>query len=437
MKTLLQIYLCCSRASRLMFTSMFMFAVAAGCDQTAEVAVEQPVPKVTVTAVMQQETRDFDEYTGRTEASEAVDVHARVFGYLKSAHFKDGEYVQEGQLLFTIEPDEYDAIHNQSLSKIAVWESKLELAKAQLARRKLLLPTRAISQEEYEEFSASAREAEASLVAARADASRTAIDLKYTEVKAPISGRVDRAYMSKGTLLTGGVASGTLLTKIVKEQPMYVDFDVDERSLLRYLRQRKESKASKPGSLRELGMPCFVQLADETDFSHQGELDFAEAEVRISTGTAQIRGVFANEDRALVSGLFVRVRIPASASYQALLIPERALATDQDIKFVYVVAADGTANRRNVVLGAPRGDMRIVTSGLKVGENVIVKGLQRVRPGQKVEAESEGPEAHAAPPEAHKAAPAADSAPPTPDAPPPAVDPTPPSVSEPAAASPE
>jgi len=373
--------------------ALVLFAIAlpslVGCEQAAEPIVATQVPKVTVAPVIEQETIDYDDYTGRTEASAAVEIRARVFGYLKDAHFKDGDMVEEGQLLFTIEPDEYQAIHDQSLSKIAVWESKLDLAKAQLERRKILLPKGAISQEEYEEFAATVRESEAALVAAKADANRTAVDLKYTEVLAPISGRIDRAYETKGTLLTGGLSSGTLLTKIVSEQPMYVYFDVDERSLLRYMRERKESKESAPGSLRELGVPCYVQLADETDFPHQGELDFADSEVNTSTGTARVRGVFANEDRELVSGLYVRVRVPASEKYKALLIPERALATDQDIKFVYVVGSDGIATRRNVELGPQRDDLRIITSGLAAGENVIVKGLQRVRPDQKVEAEVE------------------------------------------------
>ena len=234
-----------------------------------------------------------------------------------------------------------------------------------------------------------ATEAEASLNAAKADANRTAVDLKYTVVQAPISGRIDRAMVSKGTLLTGGTGSGTLLTKIVDEQPMYVYFDVDERSLLRYMRQRTNSRNTDPGSLRELGIDCYVQLADEKDFPHQGKLDFVESEVNTSTGTARLRGVFENKDDALSSGLFVRVRVPASEPYQALLIPERALATDQSVKYVYIVGDDGIATRRTVELGPQRGEMRIVSSGLKAGERVIVKGLQRVRPGQKVEATSE------------------------------------------------
>ncbi len=362
-----------------------------GCEKAAATATTQPVPKVTTTPVVQQETTDYDEYTGTTEASEAVDIHARVFGYLKSIEFKDGDFVKEGQTLFTIEPDEYDAIHKQSLSKIAVWESKLDVAKANLARRKATMAQSpgAVSREEYEQYAAAAQEAQASLEAAKADADRTAIDLKYTLVTAPISGRIDRAFVSKGTLLTGGVSSGTLLTKIVDEQPMYVYFDVDERSLLRYMRDRPKSADAAPGSLRNLGIDCFVRLADEKDYPHKGRLDFIETEVNSSTGTARLRGVFENKDRALASGMFVRIRVPASKPYKALLIPERALATDQDIKFVYVVGSDGVANRRTVQLGAQRGEMRIITAGLQAGDQVIVKGLQRVRAGQKVEATAE------------------------------------------------
>jgi RND family efflux transporter MFP subunit len=366
-----------------------LLSAIAGCEESSSAAAQQIVPKVTTAAVVQQETTDYDEYTGKTEASETVDIHARVFGYLKTIDFKDGAYVKEGQTLFTIEPDEYQAIHNQSLSKIDVWESKLELAKADSARRQAVSAKSpgAVSREELEQYAAAAKEAEASLKAAHADANRTEVDLKYTVVKAPISGRIDRAFVSKGTLLTGGVASGTLLTKIVDEQPMYVYFDVDERSLLRYMRQR--GTGDTPGNISQRGIDCYLQLADEKDFPHKGKLDFIESEVSTTTGTARIRGVFENKDGSLASGLYVRVRIPASQPYQALLVPERALATDQSVKYVYVVGSDGVAKRQAVELGAQRGEMRIITSGLKAGDQVIVKGLQRVRPGQKVEATSE------------------------------------------------
>lgn len=371
----------------------------AGCTKAAPAASDLPTPKVTTTAVISQETIDSDEYTGQTEASEMVEVRARVFGYLKTIEFKDGDFVQgpvlgangevekEGQILFTIEPDEYEAIHNQSLARIDLNQANLTLAKAKHARNATLVKTGAVTAEEYEESAAAVASAEAAITAARADANRTAVDLKYTVIRAPISGRIDRAFVTKGNLLTGGLTDGTLLTKIVQESPMYVYFDVDERSLLRYMRRRAATRESAPGSLRELGIPIYLKLADEQEFLHEGTLDFVETEVSRTTGTARIRGVFPNTDRTLASGLFVRVQIPVSDPYQALLIPESALATDQSIKYVYVVGADGKAERRNVELGAQRGELRIITSGLKAGEQVIIKGLQRVKPGQTVEPE--------------------------------------------------
>jgi RND family efflux transporter MFP subunit len=379
--------------------ALAVLPLVVGCEKPAPASAELPTPKVTVTAVIAQETVDADEYTGKTEASEFVEVRARVFGYLKSVEFKDGDFVkgpvfgengevlEEGQVLFTIEPDEYQAIHKQSLSRIDLNKANLELARAKLARNEPLVKSGAVSREEYEESVAAVKEAEAKITAAMADADRTAVDLKYTTIRAPISGRIDRNFVSVGNLLTGGQGSGTLLTKIVSEQPMHVYFDVDERSLLRYMRQRAASRESAPGSLREAGIPVYLKLADENDFVHEGVLDFIETEVNVTTGTARLRGVFANQSRELASGLFVRVKIPVSQSYQALLIPETAIATDQSIQFVYVIGADGVATRRTIQLGAQRGEMRIVRSGVEAGEKVIVKGLQRVKPGQKVDAE--------------------------------------------------
>ncbi len=364
-----------------------IFPAIGGCHREAPATAPLPVPRVTVTEVVSQETIDADEYTGQTEASETVEVRARVFGYLKSVEFSDGDMVSEGQTLFTIEPDEYAAIHNQSLSRIDLNTANFELAKSKLARNDKLLPSGAVSREEYDETVAAVAAAEATIAAAKADADRTAIDLRYTQINAPISGRIDRALVTRGNLLTGGQASGTLLTKIVNEQPMHVYFDVDERSLLRYRRQRLREPGSAPGSLRDSEIACYVQLADETEFKHAGKLDFASIQVQKSTGTARVRGVFENADHVLVSGLFVRVRIPVSEPYQALMIPEQALSTDQNLKFVYVVGNDDVATRRTVDLGDQRGEMRIITSGLQAGERVIVRGMQRVKPGQQVEPE--------------------------------------------------
>src|SRR3954464_7153378 len=242
--------------------------LAAGCNKAAPAATEQPVPKVTVMPVVSQETIDADEYTGQTEASASVEIRARVFGYLKSIDFKDGDYVEEGQTLFTIEPDEYEAIHQQSLSRIDLNAANLALAKTKHARNEKLVRTGAVTPEEFEESQAAVLSAEATITAAKADANKTAVDLKYTVLTSPINGRIDRTFVSRGNLLTGGHSSGTLLTKIVNEQPMYVYFDVDERSLLRYMRQRGESYKIAPGSLREEGMTCYLQLADEDDLLH-------------------------------------------------------------------------------------------------------------------------------------------------------------------------
>jgi RND family efflux transporter MFP subunit len=360
---------------------------AAGCSKTPE-AASQPIPKVTVTPVVSRDTTDFDEYIGRTEASEIVEVRARVFGYLKSAEFKDGDYVEKGQKLFTVEDDEYDAINKVSQSRIELAKTRHDLAVKTAARKEPLVKSGAVTKQEYDEDLSKIDEALASIKAAEADANRTAVDLKYTELFAPISGRIDRAYVTPGNLLTGGTTNGTILTKIVNEQPMHVYFDVDERSLLRYMKMRAATRDKAPGSLRESAWPCFLQLADEKEFSHAGVLDFASAEVNASTGTAKIRAVFENADRVLASGLFVRVRIPLSKDpHTALMIPERALATDLSVKYVYVVGSDKKAERRNVQLGRQEGELRIVTDGLKEGEEVITKGVQRVRPDQDVEVE--------------------------------------------------
>jgi RND family efflux transporter MFP subunit len=354
----------------------------------APAASSLPVPKVTVAEVVSTETTDADEYIGRTEASEIVEVRARVFGYLKSVDFKDGDYVKKGDKLFTIEADEYEAIHNVSVARIAVAKTQFNLAKTTAARNEPLVKTGSVTKQEYDENLAQIEEANAAIKAAEADAARTAVDLKHTELFSPIDGRVDRALLTPGNLLTGGASSGTLLTKIVNEKPMYVYFDVDERSLLRYMRMRGETEISKPGNLSSANWPCYLQLADEKEFPHEGKLDFASAEVTTSTGTARIRAVFDNDDGVLASGLFVRLKIPLSRKpYAALMIPERSLATDLSVKYVYVVGGDGKAERRNVELGGQVGDLRIIKSGLKAGEQVIVKGVQRVKPGQQVEVE--------------------------------------------------
>ena len=367
-------------------------AMFAGCKGSAAPgAAEQAIPKVTTITVAERETTDMDEYTGETEASEIVEVRSRVFGFLKTIKFTDGQDVNEGDELFIIEPDEYEAIYNQSLSRIELQTAQLEVNKAKLARRANLVKTGAVSKEEYEEAIADVKTSEASIKAAEADARRTYIDLKYTVIKSPITGRIDRNYVSVGNLLTGGQTSGTLLTKIVQEQPMYVYFDVDERSTLKYMRQRKDI-AQLPGNLTKSDIKCYLKLADEKDYTHVGQVEFVSNVADTKTGTTRIRASFPNKRKMLASGMFVRLRIPVSKPYQAVMVPESAIGANLNIKFVYVVDAEGKAERRTVTLGKLDGGLRVIKEGLKAGDQIIFKGLQRVRPGQKVDATPAKPE---------------------------------------------
>ncbi len=375
--------------------TLLFLAILVGCKgSSAPSAAEQELPKVTTVQVAERETTDVDEYTGSTQPSQAVEVRSQVYGVLKTVKFTDGADVAAGDELYIIDPEEYQAIHNQSLARINLHDAQLEVNKAKLARRAQLVKSGAVSKEEYEEAIADVKSSEASIEAAKADASRTYIDLKNCVVKAPISGRIDKNYVSAGNIVTGGQGSGTLLTKIVNEQPMWVNFDVDERSTLKYMRQRKDI-TQLPGNLTALDLKCFLKLADEKEFSHEGTLEVVANEADKKTGTTKIRATFPNKRKMLAGGMFVRLRIPVSKPYQALMIPESAIGSNLSIKFVYVVGSDGTAERRTVTLGKQEGTLRVIKDGLKAGEQVITKGLQRVRPGQKVEAKLEKLEAPA------------------------------------------
>ena len=373
-----------------------------GCSEGKSKSASVPPAKVTVTSALEQEITDFDDFVGRTEASETVEVRSRVSGFIDSIQFQDGSQVEKGQLLFEIEPDLYSAIYDQSLARIELWEAKKDLAEKKLARSQLLIPNGAISKEEYDESVSAVKEAEAAKDTAIADAKKTALDVKYTKIRAEIAGRIDRAFVTPGNMVTGGLGSGTLLTRIVSNHPIYAYLDVDERTVLRYLRRMNPSTQDTPSgetvatpasetaarvAVVNGTIPCYMQLADEKDFPHAGTIDFVENRVDSATGSIKVRGVFPNTNSMLTGGLFVRIRVPVSDSYRGVLIPEQAIGTDQNIKFAYVVGSDNVPQRRNLVLGAQRGAMRVVKSGIEPNQKVIYRGLQRVRPGKAVEPE--------------------------------------------------
>jgi RND family efflux transporter MFP subunit len=370
---------------------LLLVALLVGCNQNRP-TLPQPGPaKVTLIPAAQLELTDQDEFVGRTEASETVEVRSRVSGFIKSVDFRDGDIVTQGQPLFKIEPDTYQAIQDQSISRIELWKSKKELAQSRLTRNERLLATNTISQDEYNETLAAVREADANIVAAEADARRTQLDLQYTDVKAEITGKIDRAFITPGNVVTGGIGTGTLLTRIVKNAPIYAYVDVDERTFLRYARRfnSPENPDAAPAQLipvRDRNIPVEMQLADDVGFPHKGFLDFIENRIDAATGTIRIRAVFENKNLFLTGGLFVRLRIPTSGSYQATLIPEQSIATDQSFKYCWVIGKDNLPERRELTLGQRQGEWRVIRDGVKPGEQVVFEGVQRVRAGQAVEA---------------------------------------------------
>jgi RND family efflux transporter MFP subunit len=341
---------------------------------------------------IEREVREYHDFIGRTEASETVEVRSRVSGFIKTVDFRDGDRVAIGQRLFTIEPDAYQAIHEQSESRLALWRAKLDLANSKYRRVKALLEARAVSQEEYDEAVSAVKEAEAAIVAAEADTRRTALDVKYTVVTSELEGWIDRAFVTPGNLVTGGLGSGTLLTRIVRNAPLYAYFDIDERSLVEFMRLHAAERVSSPGArtpLRDLQMTCWLRVGDDDGFSHSGILDFMENRVDSATGTIRVRAVFDNVDEALTGGLFVRLRVLDPESDRAVLVPEQCLGIDQGVRFVYVVDERKLPQRRTVQLGRQYGKWRVIRGELKAGEQVVYRGMQRIRSGLPVDAEIE------------------------------------------------
>ncbi len=350
-----------------------------GCKK--QEVVELPPPIVTVTQAVEKQVQDWDEYTGRLAPMGTVDVRPRVSGYIMEVKFIDGDLVKKGQPLFIIDPRPYQADYDQAKAELDKADAALKLASSDFDRARQLRDKGVTAAGDFDQRAATLQQATGAFQSARAALAAAKLNLEFCTVTAPIDGRAGLANVTVGNLVSADGKDP--LTTIVSTNPVYAYADVDERSLLRYVRYYQTKKKG-PEDADEVKIPIELSLQDETGFPHTGYIDFLDNRVDPSTGTIRIRGVFDFENGLLGPGLFVRVRIPAGLPYPAVLVPERSVASDQGQKYV-VVVKDNTAEFRPVSLGTLFETLRVIKSGLKAGETVVVDGLLKVRPGQKVD----------------------------------------------------
>jgi len=365
--------------------------LVAGCGEAQKQAAAPP-PKVTVAKPIKRTIVDQDEYVGRFVAVDVVEVRARVSGYLDQIHFTDGQIVKQGDLLFTVDKRPFQNTLDQARANLELAKSNVTFTQSDLARGQQLLRDRTISEQIFEQRAQAARNAQAAVAANEAMVRQAELDLEFTELRAPVTGRIGDRRLAIGNLVTGGTGgSTTLLALIVSIDPIRFEFTFDESSLLRYVRLAKEGRNDVAG--RGGATPVRLKLLDEQDFSHYGRIDFVDNIIERSTGTIRGRAQFVNSDGLFTPGQFARVQLPGSLPYEALLVPDVAIGTEQVRKFVYVIDKDDTARQRFVVLGQVIDDLRVIREGVSADDRIVVNGLMRVRPGQKVTPEEQPPPA--------------------------------------------
>jgi len=351
---------------------------AMGCGAEDQAPPAPAPPEVTVASPVTRDVTNFAEFTGRTESIAVVDVRARVVGELQTMHFQPSGPVRQGDLLFVIEPEPYEAAVAAARANIAQWESELLRARSDLSRVEQAIQTNAVSEQEVDAKRADVQRAEANLAGAQAGLTTAEINLSYTQVRSPITGMVSRNFVDVGNLV--GASENTLLTTVVAIQPLYAYFNISETMLLEMLAQYDSSITDLPG--KRIPVPVFLGVDTEAGWPHEGVMDYIDNTVDTSTGTIQVRGTFANADARLFPGLFSRIRVPLGIEASAVLVEETAIGTDLGGKFVLVVGADDIVELRHVELGALEDDgLRVVRSGLAADERYIINGLQRARPG--------------------------------------------------------
>jgi RND family efflux transporter MFP subunit len=321
---------------------------------------------------------EWDEFTGRLEAVESVEIRPRVTGYIESVNFTEGSIVRKGDLLFVIDPRPYRAELSKAEAELARAVARSELSSSDVVRSEKLLDVKAVSREEYDQRLNAQRESQANVEAARAAVTAAKLNLEFTRVTSPINGRVSRAAVTAGNLVTGGSTSAQLLTTVVSIDPIYVAFEGDEQVYLKYTEMAR--RGDRPSS-RDSANPVLMALANEQGYPHRGEMTFVDNQVDSRTGTIRARASFDNKDGFLTPGLFARVKLLGHDSRRAVLVDDRAIGTDQSQKFVYVVDGENKVAYRSVKIGRLTDGLRIVQSGLQAGETVVVNGLQRVQPG--------------------------------------------------------
>lgn len=366
-------------------------ALLYGCSTEATQA--PPPPQVSVAEVVVRDVSQWDDFSGRIEAIEHVDLRPRVSGYIESVDYTEGQEVKAGDVLFTIDARTYRAALAQAEAELARVRTQAALGKSEAARAERLARLQAISVEQLDQRKSAAAQADANVQAAKAAVDAARLDLDFTEVRAPISGRAGRALITAGNLVTGE----NVLTSVVSLEKVHVHFDTDERSFLRYAEMARDGERP---SERDARLPVQVGLVGEDGFPHHGEVDFLDNQVDRNTGTIRARAVLDNADRAFTPGLFARVRLLGSGEFRAVLIDDKAVLTDQDRKYVYVLDENNTAQRRDIVAGRTADGLRIVEQGLNAGDRVIVNGTQKVFfPGMPVDAQpvAMAPDAAASP----------------------------------------
>ncbi len=364
----------------LLITALAGLAWPVGCRHEAEDAAPPEPPTVSVARPVERVITDYAEFTARVAAVESTEVRARVSGQIVAVPFQSGAFVQKGDVLVEIDVRPFQAELEARIAEDARAAANLSLAQIEFNRIEGI-PVGARTVFEYDTASARLQEARAARAAAAAAVELARLNVEWCRVVAPISGRISYRHVTTGNLVTGGTGSGTLLTTIVSVDPIYANFDVDERTVQRVKQLVRESKIA---SNEEAEVPVWLGLATENGFPHRGTVNFVDNQVNPRTGTLRVRGEFPNADGALWPGYFARVRVPGSGPHEALLISERALGTDQGQKIVFVVGADNTVAVRPVQLGALHDGLREITGGLRPGDQVVVNGLLQVRPGQSV-----------------------------------------------------